>query len=478
MSAQIDAPKYTYLKRGVYYFVICILGIFYADMTDACSFNCKKDDLKALQGQLENDRVELELMSNDTLVSEFPNQFFAGFGSKWFLNIHSWTFYGTGKDRYFALTREQINELTKVAPFPIRLQFNVENFLFWAECRGDTSQGYEIHNICYDDAYAEAHENGWKQFLQEDASKISEHPMIELYLSAIQELVNAGLPVIIVPTDFFWGGGSDWTNAKKPPLLYQYLDGDPNFQKVYIKFANALVSAIVREGITDISFQSSNEPRSCPNGRPNLAKWQSLERRIFAAVRLAAPNIHLIGTAVCTAGHSAIKGASRLKRLDDYIAIHSDLHNISYAVHFRNPRLLHEAEYQDLSLIRYPYQKVDIKKDDEVNPRILAEYDRLKPNRTHYAQLFRDMREFADEKGINLIITEWSVSKSDYGLPSEDRFHLMSDILEEAAESQIPILYNGLFGRAGLGLGFDNYKFPAEKFDPKLLSLWEKVNQR
>ena len=48
MSAQIDAPKYTYLKRGVYYFVIClILGISSTQHTYACSFNCKKEEVKS-----------------------------------------------------------------------------------------------------------------------------------------------------------------------------------------------------------------------------------------------------------------------------------------------------------------------------------------------------------------------------------------------------------------------------------------------
>ena len=47
MSAQIDAPKYTYLKRGVYYFVIClILGVSSTHQTYACSFNCKKEEVK------------------------------------------------------------------------------------------------------------------------------------------------------------------------------------------------------------------------------------------------------------------------------------------------------------------------------------------------------------------------------------------------------------------------------------------------
>lgn len=43
MSAQIDAPKYTYLKRGVYYFVICILGVLLVPELYACSFNCKQE---------------------------------------------------------------------------------------------------------------------------------------------------------------------------------------------------------------------------------------------------------------------------------------------------------------------------------------------------------------------------------------------------------------------------------------------------
>ena len=45
MSAQIDTPKYTYLKRGVYYFVVTIFtGFVWNANSSACSFNCPKQD--------------------------------------------------------------------------------------------------------------------------------------------------------------------------------------------------------------------------------------------------------------------------------------------------------------------------------------------------------------------------------------------------------------------------------------------------
>ena len=50
MSAQINAPKYTYLKRGVYYFVMwLVVGIDALESATACSFNCQKGSLKGLE---------------------------------------------------------------------------------------------------------------------------------------------------------------------------------------------------------------------------------------------------------------------------------------------------------------------------------------------------------------------------------------------------------------------------------------------
>ena len=72
MSAQIDAPKYTYLKRGVYYFVIClILGISSTQETYACSFNCKKSELVtglAIDGQLSTELLLVKADSAPTVI--------------------------------------------------------------------------------------------------------------------------------------------------------------------------------------------------------------------------------------------------------------------------------------------------------------------------------------------------------------------------------------------------------------------------
>ena len=47
MGRTFSAVPYTYLKRGVYYFVVCLmLGISSTQETYACSFNCKKEEVK------------------------------------------------------------------------------------------------------------------------------------------------------------------------------------------------------------------------------------------------------------------------------------------------------------------------------------------------------------------------------------------------------------------------------------------------
>ena len=47
MRVQIDALKYAYLKRGVYYFVgFLLLGISFTQDIHACSFNCTKQEVK------------------------------------------------------------------------------------------------------------------------------------------------------------------------------------------------------------------------------------------------------------------------------------------------------------------------------------------------------------------------------------------------------------------------------------------------
>lgn len=446
-----------------------------------CGFGCKPDSktLELIRSTSKNDSNELDLVETNHQTEEFPRTFFAGFGSKWFLNIHNWGDGGTGKGRYFALTEKQIQTIASVAPYPIRLQINVENFLFWEKCKGRSELSYDVHNQCYEQAFKEASKSGWKTEL-DSLRDISSHPMFGMYLNAVKQINNKDLPVIIVPTDFFWGRNQNAISATHDPLLYQYLENDETFQKVYIKFSNALVAELAKQGVSKMSFQSINEARYCgaDHKSPVLGSWQKLERRIFEAVRMAAPKIHLIGTAVCTAGHGPIKGAKRLKNIGNYIAAHPDLENISYAVHFRNPRILHHANFYKLSSINYPYQKlkVDKSKGEYVDEPAQREYERLKPNRKHYERLFADLSAFAKKNDIHLIITEWSVSKPDYGLKNEQRLNLMADILGAAKNNNISIIYNGIFGRDGIGLGKDNLSRPSSNFDPNILNLWKKTN--
>ena len=93
-----------------------------------------------------------------------------------------------------------------------------------------------------------------------------------------------------------------------------------------------------------------------------------------------------------------------------------------------------------------------------------------------YDQIFKDIAATSKSLKRRIIITEWSISKPDYGLPASNRRALASDILTASKKYGIPIIYNGLLGRDGLS-NRDNLSTPYHDFDKELLQLFKRANK-
>ena len=103
-------------------------------------------------------------------------------------------------------------------------------------------------------------------------------------------------------------------------------------------------------------------------------------------------------------------------------------------------------------------------------------YNKIKPNLQHYRKIFSDIAKTAQSRKVRIIITEWSISKPDYGLPKSHRVNLVRDVLSASKEYNIPIIYNGLLGRDGLSSTTDNERRPSHDFDEKILKEFSVVN--
>ena len=89
---------------------------------------------------------------------------------------------------------------------------------------------------------------------------------------------------------------------------------------------------------------------------------------------------------------------------------------------------------------------------------------------------FSDIAKTAQSRKVRIIITEWSISKPDYGLPKSHRVNLVRDVLTASKEYNIPIIYNGLLGGDGLSSTTDNKRRPSHDFDEKILKEFSVVN--
>ena len=455
---------------------------FYSTRSDFYDGTLDGNELKALQKAVEvadnNSTMPKESKTN-TFTNSLPANYFAGFGTQWYVNIHNWRDGGLGKKRYFEPLETDLNRYKKAGAPVMRFQVNMDGAIFWKECNWQADGNYDVRNTCYHINYKLASDNSWKKqinFLREKQN----NPVIDEYVKGALRLQEAGFHVIIVPQDFFWGNGGNWITSSDIPLLHAYLERDKNFQTFYIEFSQYLVSKLIKSGVKNFSFQTLNEPRFCENGRPQVNQWQRLERRIIDSVRTLSPELYIISSAVCTAADQPLSKEKRYTSLNTYLPNHKKLRNISYAIHMRNPRLIHIAENQQLesgTKLHYPFKKIDEAVAESKNSlKKIKLYNKIKPNLQHYRKIFSDIAKTAQSRKVRIIITEWSISKPDYGLPKSHRVNLVRDVLSASKEYNIPIIYNGLLGRDGLSSTTDNERRPSHDFDEKILKEFSVVN--
>lgn len=425
-------------------------------------------------------RLNSSFISGDLNPRNIPSEYFAAFGTQWYVNIHNWRDGGLGKKRYFEPLSQDLAAFRRVGANVMRLQLNVDALLFWSECNWRSDSSYNIHNACYDRNYRLAAQSGWEKQI-DDIIKGTRNPVMDEYIAAAIRLQANGFHVILAPSDFFWGGGTDWTNSTNDPLLHTFLERDSDFQNYYIHLINQLTARMGTAGLSNFSLQTLNEPRFCQNGRPNLRAWTNLERRIIDAARAAAPGLHIISSAVCTAADQYFANQRSYSSVGRFIPRHS-ASNISYAIHMRNPRLLHNADFFSFApstRLHYPFQALSESVGLNENTRnAIRVYNNIRPDADFYRRVFQDIATVAQRRGDRIIVTEWSVSKPDYGLPREDRVALFRDILEASASANVSIIYNGLLGRDGLSSSRDNISRPSHDFDPQLLERFAIANGR
>jgi hypothetical protein len=421
----------------------------------------------------------IALISGDADPQDLPSGYFAGFGSQWFVNIHNWRDGGVGKNRYFEPLTRDLSQYRQVGANVMRLQLNMDGAIFWSECNWRADGQYDVRNACYDSAYRQASDEGWARQIA-DLSDGVQNPVIDQYVRGAKRLQDNGFHVMLAPSDFFWGSGGNWVNSANDPLLHVYLERDSSFQDFYVALTNRLVARMIDGGVKNFSLQTLNEPRYCTNGRPDLRAWTAMERRIIEAARTAAPGLHIVSSGVCTSADQPLSREISYRSLGRYLPDH-DIENITYALHMRNPRLLHIADHQsfvDGTVVRYPYQPLSPTAGlTEQTRREIQVYNQVQPDADFYLRIFNDIAGVAQRRGDRIIVTEWSISKPDYGLPREDRVALVTDVLRASRAAGIPIVYNGLLGREGLSSTRDNVMRPSHDFDPQILAAFASVNQ-
>lgn len=418
-----------------------------------------------------------------------PEDYFVGIGDQGLLNIHNWANFGTvlrdGKpvrvpiQRYFSPIDEDFPVFRAAGVKVARAQIGVDSALFWNECDYRNDPGYQTENACYDKAYRTASKGGWKA---QDAAldRMADNPVVKLLVEKIAKYKQNGIEAIVVPADFFWGGTSSAGSATTDPLLHVYLEKDPAFQKFFVRWIGALVGELKRNGLTNISLQSLNEPRWCGNGGPtkqNLTSWTALERAIFDAARRVAPRISLVGAAICTSGSFYFDNTDL-----DYAAVgkvlplHPGIDNITYSIHIRSPRALLIGNTDDTLpglMIPYPFEKPLGNSGGVGKAGIfkIKTYNRIKPDAGFYDRVFSKVAGFADANGIRLMVTEFDAPKPDYGVTREDRIAVVHDVLAAARTYKVPIIYMSVQGAAGLASCPDNRGVPDHRFDSALMNL-------
>ncbi|HVZ14169.1 MAG TPA: cellulase family glycosylhydrolase [Bauldia sp.] len=416
-----------------------------------------------------------------------PDAFFVGVGSQVLSNLHNWADRGVklvdGKATYFPIKRFFETTEDDLAAFKaegvsvIRLQVNVDGALFWKECDYQSQKPYDVSNTCYDNAYRTASKGGWQQ--QTDAlPTMADNPVIQMAAEYVAQYNAAGFHVIVTPSDFFWGGSANWNSGTTDPLLHVYLDKDKAFRTFFPRWAAALVAAFRQRGITNFSLQSINEPRWCSQGKPsaaNLQTWKDLERAEFDAARRVAPRLSLVSSAICTSANQYLSDGRDYGDIKLLMPIHDGLDDVIYSLHYRDPRLISEAEKNSLkpgALVRYPYVPMPASMGLDSGTRYrIGVYNKEKPNAALLDQEFSDLEDFAKSKNVRLIVTEFDVAKPNFGISPEDRFAFVRDAFAAAKTHAIPMIYFSIVDAPGLSSCVHSQSIPDHRFDPNLMRL-------
>lgn len=421
-----------------------------------------------------------------------PQQFFWGTGSEWFRNIHNWSseaqFDVSGQrkllkvSRFGQLLSPDYERLNSAGVPVIRMHLHFEGVVFGADCFWGQQPGYDVENDCYEEQYRTAARNGWRDTTAA-LPKLASNPAIALYLDALRTTTRRGFHAIVTPNDFFWGNGVDWANTSHDPLLHAYLEHDQQLREFYVRWAGAVASLLREEGITNISFQALNEPRWCGDRGPNPESWRVLERDIFHAVRRASPNIELISSSVCTSADQYFSTANRDYAMDlgRVTPIRADLDGVIYSIHMRLPRLLFmgtdQYKLRTDTAIPYPFKRIpesaaaDGRSRDEIR-----RYNKVAPDATFFAEVFGGISAFAKQNGVRMIVTEWGVPNSLYGLSPEARLALFRDFSAAAKDNEIAILYSDMFEKSSIAAAPHTEGMPDHRFDPAVMDIIAAAN--
>ena len=280
---------------------------------------------------------------------------------------------------------------------------------------------------------------------------------------------------------FFGAEKQNWVNSTRDPLLHQYLQNDPKFQQWYVAFAKAIAHELDRRNLDNTSIQSVNEPRFCRGGQgptPQLlASWESLERKIFDGVRSVSPKMGLVSSAICTAGDQFFSGMHNYSEIGAVLPIHKGLQNVTYAIHFRNPRLLmigaSAMNLKQGTVVHYPYASVSIANagDKGANWEI-GVYNKEKPSAQFYERAFGDLGAFAKAKKIRIMASEFDIVQPEFGLPRQDRINFTHDFVDASRRHSVPIVYMGVFDTVGLSSCLHDKSIPDHRFDQTMMKLF------
>jgi hypothetical protein len=418
----------------------------------------------------------IALVSGDVDPIDPPPGYFAAFGTKWYYNVHNWN-NALGKRRWHEPLDRDLSRLLSTGGAVMRYRLGVEGAVYPEECGWRAEPGCDAANRCYEAAFAEASRNGWRRQIAA-LDQFGGNPVIAMFVDGARRLERAGFHLMISPNDFYWGSSGASRTPHHIPLVHQYLETDDEFQEFYVAWSNRLVAELSRAGVRDFSFQAINEPRFS-DPAPRLREWARLERRIFDGVRAAAPGVHLVSSAICTSADNPLAKERRYTSLTRYLPSH-DLENVSYSLHMRNPRLLHTTA--DISLrdgvsLSYPHEPLPRSAaSDEKTAREVERYNIIRPDREHYDRVFADIASVAAARRERIIITEWAVAKSSFGLPREDQVRLVRGVLEASKRHGVPIMWDGLQGNTGLGVAPHSFSTPDHDFDPLILDAFTEAN--